>query len=86
MLNKFLLILICTVVLIAIYFPARHARHYEYIDDTHILEELVISQLSSNDNLSTCSYKNLILNATDIEFEEFYNTVKFKKPLNGKFK
>lgn len=85
MLNKLFLALICTVLIIAIYFPTRHARHYEYVDDTHVLEELVISDISNSVNLKSCSYKNLILNGSDIEFEKFFSTVTFEKPENGKF-
>lgn len=88
MLNKCFLGLIGAVLIIAIYFPARHARHYEYVDDGHILNELVVSEpeLSNKNDLKSCSYKNLILNSSDIEFVEFYRSAKFEKPRNGEFK
>lgn len=85
MLNKCFLVLICAVLIIAIYFPARHARHYEYVDDKYVLEELVISEIPNKDNLKACRYKSLVLNNTDIEFEEFFKRTEFQKPLKGKF-
>lgn len=85
MLNKCFLVLISAVVIIAIYFPARHARHYDYIDDKYILNELVISKTSNSDNLKRCSYENLVLNSSDIEYEGFYRKTGYEQPLKGKF-
>lgn len=85
MLNKCFIVLICAIVIIAIYFPARHARHYEYIDDKYVLEELVISESSNKNNLKACSYEKQVFNNTDIQFGEFYKRIRYQKPAKGKF-
>lgn len=86
MFSKCLLAVLCVVLIIALYFPARHARHYEYVDDNDILNELVITEeLATRNDLKSCSYKNLILNGSDVEFGEFYRSVQFEKPENGEF-
>lgn len=84
MLNKCFIFVISAVLIVAVYFPARHARHYEYVVDEDILKELVTSK-NSQGNLKTCSYQNIILNNSDIEFDKFDWKAEFKKPLKGEF-
>ncbi|CAH0547564.1 unnamed protein product [Brassicogethes aeneus] len=76
---------ICVIVLlIAIYFPTRHARHYKYIEDQWILSELITEKpIHSNSNLKTCNYKELIENSVEIEYKDIHNTKEFNPPESG---
>ncbi|XP_044253580.1 beta-1,4-galactosyltransferase 1 isoform X1 [Tribolium madens] len=56
------------IVTIAIYWPTRHARHYDYIDLKDVYKELQFTQKISH--LRNCNYKEVILNNTDVEIGE----------------
>lgn len=78
------LLLLCIVIVIAIYFPARHARRYNYIEDSEILNELVISNVRQNNtNLKVCTYEDLILNSRENEYSEIYKIQEFERNVKG---
>lgn len=86
MLKQCLLTLCIVIIIIAVYFPARHARHYEYIEIENIYKTLELdnSHLISS-NLKDCNYQNIILNNEDIEIDSVNTYRNFSKPFTGEF-
>lgn len=85
MLNKYFLLIVCVVVLVAIYFPNRHARHYSYVHDNNVLHELIPST-GKNDptNLKICSYEQIISNGSEVDRNNIYRVQYFDNTLKGK--
>lgn len=86
MLKKCLLSLGLVIIVIAVYFPTRHARHYEYIQINNIFDslELRISNFY-NSNLKGCNYNNIILRNEDIDINSISTANRnFSEPFAGK--
>lgn len=74
------------VAFIAIYFPARHARHYNYVENEKILQELVPAKgINVNSNLKICTYEHVVLNGTEIEYNQIYTAKHIDTTLKGTF-
>ncbi|KAJ8943109.1 hypothetical protein NQ318_011875 [Aromia moschata] len=84
MLKNCLLTIGVVVIIVAVYFPARHARHYSYISTENIYKELVFIQPKNGDyNLKNCTYQDTILNNEDIKITSITKKKKFRKPYAG---
>ena len=72
------------IALIAIYWPARHARHYDYIDLADVYDELLFVHVKTNKpNLKYCDYEDVIVNNSDVDVEEVVEQRRFYRPKNG---
>lgn len=82
------IVVLCAIIIIivAVYFPARHARHYDYIEDSKVLNELVAaSNTRQNEgNMRFCSYEDIVLNNTENEYSEIYKVQKFERNIRGR--
>lgn len=73
------------IVLIGIYFPTRHARHYKYVEDHEILDELIkLNRNSLETNLNVCSYEDIVLNGSEIDQSQMYRSQFIDTTLKGK--
>ncbi|XP_060519849.1 beta-1,4-N-acetylgalactosaminyltransferase bre-4 isoform X2 [Cylas formicarius] len=71
-------------IVIAIYFPARHARRYDYIRLENVSRELVLKvRQGSEENLPKCAYDDVILNNQHIEVSKINYFKTFIKPKAG---
>lgn len=79
------IVVLCVIIIaVAIYFPARHARHYDYIEDSKVLDELVVSSTRHNEsNLRFCTYEDIIANNRENEYSEIYEVQKFEGNIKG---
>lgn len=84
MLKQCLLTLGLVIIAIGVYFPARHARHYEYIKTENVYNSLEIENSPYIDsNLKKCNYQKIIVNNEDIEISSIYEYRNFSNPLAG---
>lgn len=85
MTTKCLLVFCGFIVIIAVYFPARHARHYDFIQPNEVLNEILLHDFSTDEhNLKNCTYKNVIQKNTEIEIDEIYKNLNdYEKPDAG---
>ncbi|CAH1179366.1 unnamed protein product [Phaedon cochleariae] len=84
MLRQFLIILTIVIIFIAVYFPTRHARHYNYIALQNIANELDLRKPIEIDyNLKNCTYHGVVLNNEDINIDSVYVTKTFNKTFIG---
>ncbi|KAJ3660575.1 hypothetical protein Zmor_005017 [Zophobas morio] len=84
MTTKCILIVCSVIALIAIYWPARHARHYDYIDLADVYDELLFVHVKTNKpNLKYCDYEDVIVNNSDVDVEEVVEQRRFYRPKNG---
>lgn len=82
MLKRCLLTLGVVIFIIALYSPARHARHYEYVKVENIYNSLELG--NKNLILKDCNYQDIILNNEDVEVNSVSKPRDFSKPLAGK--
>lgn len=86
MLKQCLLTLCIVIIIIAVYFPTRHARRYEYIEIENIYESLKLyNSHFINSNLRDCNYQKIILNNEDVEIDSVTTYRNFSKPFAGEF-
>lgn len=86
MLKQCLLTLCIVIILIAVYFPTRHARHYDYIKIENIYNSLKFENSHFiNSNLKDCNYQKVILNNEDVEINSVTTYRNFSKPFAGEF-
>ncbi|KAJ8964699.1 hypothetical protein NQ314_004691, partial [Rhamnusium bicolor] len=84
MLKNCLLTLGVVIIIVAIYFPTRHARHYNYITIDKIYKEIELRKpKNSESNLKTCTYQELILKNADIEISTVMERKPFQQPYAG---
>lgn len=83
--NTRILILCVIIIVVAIYFPTRHARHYDYIENSKVLDELVASNSRYNKtHVRFCSYADIVLNNTENKYSEVYKEQKFDQNVKGR--
>lgn len=84
MLTKCVQLLCVTAVFVAVYFPARHARHYDYVTLENAIKEIVLrapgTALLGSRN---CTYRNVILNNEEIPVSNITKNSYFVQPLPG---
>ncbi|CAH1113238.1 unnamed protein product [Psylliodes chrysocephalus] len=83
MLKNIVIISTLIIIVIAVYFPSRHARHYNYISVKDMLNELDLKWPQNNRVLKNCSYNEIVTNDEDIEISSIKDKREFKKPLLG---
>ncbi|XP_074027930.1 beta1,4-N-acetylgalactosaminyltransferase B isoform X1 [Leptinotarsa decemlineata] len=70
------------ILFIAVYFPSRHARRYDYIVLKNILNELDFRKTENVDfKLQNCSYRDMIMKNEDVI--ALPEQIRFRKPLPG---
>lgn len=85
MLKQCLLVLAIVFIIIAVYCPTRHARHYEYIKLAKAHNSLQLENTNfMNLNQNICNYEDIILNNEDVEINSIQVQRNFSKPLTGK--
>lgn len=84
MLKQCLVTLGVIIILIAVYFPARHARHYKYIEVENVFNSLQLGTRKYMGSNIGCSYQNIIINNEDIAINSITKYKNFSKPLAGK--
>ncbi|VEN33865.1 unnamed protein product [Callosobruchus maculatus] len=60
------------IIIVAVYFPTRHARHYSYIKVENVASEIEWNA-PAEPRSKNCSYENLILNNVDIDIRSIYD-------------
>jgi hypothetical protein len=81
MTTKCILVVCSVIAAIAIYWPARHARHYDYIDLERVYNELLFSHIgNSKPNLKNCDYEDVIVNNSDIDVASITVPKHFDRP------
>jgi hypothetical protein len=87
MTTKCILVVCSVIAAIAIYWPARHARHYDYIDLERVYNELLFSHIgNSKPNLKNCDYEDVIVNNSDIDVASITVPKHFDRPgLGGEY-
>ncbi|KAJ8922093.1 hypothetical protein NQ315_004025 [Exocentrus adspersus] len=84
MLKNCLLAISVVLIIVSIYFPARHARHYSYILKDNISSQLKLHEPRNKlPNLKTCTYQNIILNSEDVDINSINERKSFQQPLAG---
>ncbi|KAL1497182.1 hypothetical protein ABEB36_008181 [Hypothenemus hampei] len=84
MLLKCVQLLCVTAIIVAVYFPTRHARHYDYIAIENALKEVVLqSPFSSRRDLKSCTYEDVILNSQPVPMDNITGQQDFIPPLPG---
>ncbi|XP_030761109.1 beta-1,4-N-acetylgalactosaminyltransferase bre-4 [Sitophilus oryzae] len=85
MITRCVRIICALVICVAVYFPARHARHYEYIPLKKVIQELtfVDGTPHSENHLRNCSYEDLILKSKEVPVSDITKPKKFELPLRG---
>lgn len=84
MLKRCLLTLGIFIIVVAVYFPTRHARHYEYIEVEDIFNSLELGKSNFiNSNLKGCNYKDIILKNEEIDINSVTKFRNFSKLLAG---
>ncbi|KAJ8982089.1 hypothetical protein NQ317_011087 [Molorchus minor] len=68
------------IIIVAIYFPTRHARNYSYIPTNRIYKEIVLLKTENQiHNLNRCTYEDLILKNKNIEITSVTEKKEFPK-------
>lgn len=84
MLSQCIQLLCLSALFIAVYFPARHARHYHYISLENAFDEIVLKRPAKTENgLPNCTYKEIILNNEEIPMSNITVNQDFLSPLPG---
>lgn len=83
MITKYVKCICALVIFIAVYFPSRHARHYEYIHLKDVIRELVFNINNKFSQEKNCTYEALILNNTEITVSDVTQSKYFIPPLIG---
>ncbi|KAF7267943.1 hypothetical protein GWI33_018887 [Rhynchophorus ferrugineus] len=83
MITKCVQCICALVIFIAVYFPSRHARHYDYIHLKDVISELVFNINNKFSQEKNCEYGALILNNTEIIIADVTQTKYFIPPLIG---
>lgn len=74
---------ICGIISIAIYWPARHARHYDYIEIDEVHSQLQFVQETLPHNTKNCSYESVILRNSDVDFLSVLESKNYLTPEQG---
>ncbi|XP_066258961.1 beta-1,4-galactosyltransferase 6 [Euwallacea similis] len=83
MLSRCIQLLCVTAVFVAVYFPSRHARHYDYITLENAFQEVVLNYPSSGSSLQNCTYQDTILNNEVVPVSNISVLQDFIAPLPG---
>ncbi|CAG9856123.1 unnamed protein product [Phyllotreta striolata] len=77
------------IIFVAVYFPSRHARQYNYIPVKEMVDELDLKRAQSNNALHSekhCTFNELMGKVEDIDTSSINDRKVFKKPqLGGEF-
>lgn len=85
MIKNCLLTIGVVIIIVAIYFPDRHARHYNYINKENILKQIKLQEPTTiYSNLRSCTYQDIILNNVDVEIKTITDYQPFQRPFSGK--
>ncbi|KAL3285421.1 hypothetical protein HHI36_019523 [Cryptolaemus montrouzieri] len=78
------LIIIVSAIIIGIYFPSRHARHYSCVKNENVLDSLYYEQKMAHHNLKNCNYEDVVfMPGNDISIEDVSDEKIYLKPLPG---
>ncbi|XP_045462996.1 beta-1,4-galactosyltransferase 1 isoform X3 [Harmonia axyridis] len=81
------LLTITIAALIGIYFPSRHARHYECVNIDNILGSLHLESVESNiqnNNLKNCTYETVLFDPNNkIQIKEVIQQRVYSEPTSG---
>lgn len=73
-------------ILIGIYFPSRHARHYEYVAINSILNNLHFESIFPNINIKNCTYDDIIFASdNEIRIDDITQLKVHLEPKSGKY-
>ncbi|XP_044766727.1 beta-1,4-galactosyltransferase 6 isoform X2 [Coccinella septempunctata] len=77
-------LIITLAILVGIYFPSRHARHYECVKVDGILRSLHFESSVQNNNLKNCTYENLLSASTnEIRVDDISQQKSISAPSSG---
>ncbi|XP_057661674.1 beta-1,4-galactosyltransferase 2 isoform X1 [Diorhabda carinulata] len=84
MIKNLLIVIGFLILVIAVYYPSRHARRYDYISVEDIPNELNLHWPQFIDyHLKNCSLQNILVNSKEIDISSITKEKYFQKPLTG---
>lgn len=84
MIKNCLLTIGVVIIIVAIYFPARHARHYNYISKENVFSQIKLRETTNSyPNPKSCTYQDIILNNVDVEISTITENKPFQQPFSG---
>ncbi|XP_017774070.1 PREDICTED: beta-1,4-galactosyltransferase 6 [Nicrophorus vespilloides] len=84
MLKQLIIVIVVFIIATTVYHPDRHAKHYDYIEDTEVLNELIPDpRIRKETNLGDCNYEEILLNNVEIYAGDVYKSYGFHLPNEG---
>ncbi|CAG9760610.1 unnamed protein product [Ceutorhynchus assimilis] len=83
MLTTCIQLLCLTALFVAVYFPARHARHYEYVAQENVLKEIVLNNHPHFSNKPNCTYEDIVSSSHVIQVSDITKQQNYIAPLFG---